>query len=198
MNLALFDFDGTITTEDMYSKFLGYSASGLRFYLARTVLLPFYLLFRAGLLSPKLMRRLSRVIVFRGRKCQPLDEMALTYSKVVISKFVRDVAKEKITWHMQQGDTVVVVSASLDIYLRPWCQAIGIDLICNELQRANGKFTGRLTSTDCSQSLKAEKVMDNYNLDDFNTIYAYGDTHEDMAMLALADEKYMNWKKLSI
>ena len=34
------------------------------------------------------------------------------------------------------------------------------------------------------------------NLSDFKTIYAYGDTTEDMPMLALAHEKYFNWQRV--
>jgi len=33
-------------------------------------------------------------------------------------------------------------------------------------------------------------------LADYQTIYAYGDTQEDLAMLALADVKYLNGKRL--
>jgi len=195
MNLALFDFDGTITSEDMYSKFLSYCASGVRFYLSRAILLPFYISFKAGLLSPKRMRTVSRFVVFKGRNCQYLDEIAVHYSNNIIPKFVRDIAKKKIQWHLQNGDTVVVVSASLDIYLRPWCQAMGIELICNELQQKNGKFTGKLCSTDCGGVEKSTKILERFNKENFQAIYAYGDTDEDLAMLALADEKFMNWQR---
>ena len=41
------------------------------------------------------------------------------------------------------------------------------------------------------------KVKQRLDLSDFDTIYAYGDTEEDLAMLAIADEKYMNWQKIS-
>lgn len=37
-------------------------------------------------------------------------------------------------------------------------------------------------------------VFSCYNLDQFRTIYAYGDTSDDEQMLDLADVKYYSWK----
>ncbi|EPE2693065.1 HAD-IB family hydrolase, partial [Vibrio alginolyticus] len=43
-SLALFDFDGTITREDMFSLFLHYSAYGLRKRVGKVAIMPFYAL----------------------------------------------------------------------------------------------------------------------------------------------------------
>jgi len=52
-------------------------------------------------------------------------------------------------------------------------------------------------SGDCSLENKASAIKRKVNLSDFKTIYAYGDTAEDMPMLALAQEKYFNWQRIT-
>ena len=38
---------------------------------------------------------------------------------------------------------MVIVSGSLDLYLRPWCESLGLGLICNRLESHDGRLTGR-------------------------------------------------------
>ena len=55
-------------------------------------------------------------------------------------------ALQGIEWHRVQGDHVVVVSAALDVYLAPCCQAHGLDFICTMLEERAGRTTSRRTS----------------------------------------------------
>jgi len=73
----------------------------------------------------------------------------------------------------------------------------GIKWVCSELETKNNKLTGRYVSGDCSLENKASAIKRKVNLSDFKTIYAYGDTAEDMPMLALAHEKYFNWQRIT-
>ncbi len=41
------------------------------------------------------------------------------------------------------------------------------------------------------------KVRHTFDLNSYERIYAYGDTAEDLAMLQLAHEKYMNWNEVT-
>ncbi len=50
---------------------------------------------------------------------------------------------QRIARHQARGDTVVVVSASLDVYLRPWCQQHNLELLCSEVEFQNGAATGK-------------------------------------------------------
>ena len=103
---------------------------------------------------------------------------------------------ERLQWHRHQGDTVAVVSAGLDVYLRPWCEAHGVELICTELEERHGRMTGRYRRGDCSGSAKAERIRETFDLERFKSIYAYGDAPEDRQMLALANRKYYRWKEI--
>ncbi len=195
-SLALFDFDGTITHADMFSKFIRHSAKKRRFILWGSFILPFFIAFKAGLFPARVLRPMVAYIAFKGRNAQQLESLGAYYAKHIIPLHISEVALNKIRWHIERGDQVVLVSASLDIYLKSWCDAMAIPLICSEMEIINGKYSGRYLAGDCSGDKKASKVKARYPLQDYHKIYAYGDTHEDLSMLALADEAYMNWQPL--
>jgi HAD superfamily phosphoserine phosphatase-like hydrolase len=109
---------------------------------------------------------------------------------------VREKAIARIRWHQAQGDEVVVVSASLHVYLSDWCRQLGVELICTELEEQQGVLTGRYRNGDCCGHEKARRVQQRYDLREFASVYAYGDTKEDEAMLELASQRYYRWREL--
>lgn len=195
-NLALFDFDGTLTNADMFSKFLKFSATKKRAWLIRLTLLPLYGFYKLGLFPAPTLRKLASFVAYKNKPISFLCPIGEEYALTVIPKHLRKQAIERLQWHLQQGDTVVVVSASIDLYLKPWCRSLGVELICSELAIKNDTFTGLYLNGDVSNHTKAERVKLMFNLEQFKRIYAYGDTPEDHALLSLADEQYMNWVKI--
>jgi phosphatidylglycerophosphatase C len=195
LNIALFDFDGTITNADMYTKFLHFSGTKRRALLAKIVLPPFFILYKAGVIPAPKMRAIASFVAFSGRK---IDEVVATgekYAADVVPNFLREVALNKLNWHKNNGDKIVIVSASLDVYLKPWCAQNGFDLVCSELEVNRGKFSGRYVNGDCSCANKPKLIRSKFELGQYGQIYAYGDTKEDLAMLSLADEAYLNWEQ---
>ena len=119
------------------------------------------------------------------------------YSREHLPRMVRAEALERLEWHRERGDRIVVVSASLDAYLSPWCSHHGFDLICTRLASRDGTLTGRYSGGDCSGAEKARRILGRYRIQDFGKIYAYGDTDEDREMLGLAHERYFRWQKVA-
>uniref|UniRef100_UPI00332934B5 haloacid dehalogenase-like hydrolase n=1 Tax=Psychrobacter sp. GW64-MNA-CIBAN-0177 TaxID=3140449 RepID=UPI00332934B5 len=68
-------------------------------------------------------------------------------------------------------------------------------LICSQLQVNRESLTGKYANADCSGEEKAKRVKSLVNLDEYQKIYAYGDTKEDEALLKIADEQYFPWQK---
>lgn len=195
LNIALFDFDGTITNADMYSKFLHFSATKKRALLAKIILLAFFLLYKAGVIKAPKMRAIASFVAFYGRNIKEVLAAGDKYSVDIVPNFLRDIAIKKLNWHKDNGDKIVIVSASLDVYLKPWCAKNGFSLICSELEVYRGKFTGRYVNGDCSYANKPSLIRANFDLTQYKQIYAYGDTKEDLAMLSLADDAYLNWEQ---
>jgi phosphatidylglycerophosphatase C len=195
-NLALFDFDGTITSNDTFTPFILQAVKPTRLALGKLVLSPLIAAYKLGLLSASRMRRSMVRLGFSGRRSDEVRSAGLAYSRTRLAGVVRGKALERIRWHQAQGDEVVVVSASLDVYLTDWCREVGVELICTELEERQGVLTGHYRDGDCSGPEKARRVRQRYELDSFALVYAYGDTCEDEAMLALASRRYYRWPEL--
>lgn len=195
MNLALFDFDGTITHADSFEPFL-YFAAPRRVALGSALLAPLLAAHRVGRVRASTLRAACAYVGFRGRREQELDELGARYAEG-LGRLVRPEALEQIRWHQAQGDTVVVVSASLHPYLSAWCRARGVELICTELDARAGRLTGRYRGGDCTGPEKARRVRQRYELSRYPVIYAYGDTPEDAELLALAHRRYYRWRELA-
>lgn len=192
--IALFDFDGTITDADMFSKFIKYSVKKRRFILWGCAILPFFIAYKIGLFPARILRPMVAYIAFKGRTVASVESLGAQYAQQIIPLYLRGIAMDKIKWHLNRGDTVVLVSASLDLYLKFWCEAMKITLICSEMEKTHTRYSGRYVAGDCSGESKAKRVQALFTLGNYQRVYAYGDTHEDLAMLALADEAYLNWQ----
>ena len=195
VNLALFDFDGTITYGDTFTPFIHYAVSAGRIAVGTLRLSPMIVGYKLGVVPATRMREAIVRLAFQGRGQQEVSELGARYSQQ-LARGVRPHALEKIRWHQAQGDVVVVVSASLDSYLRGWCQELGLALICTELEHEAGVLTGNYAGGDCTGLEKARRVRERYDLSQYPIVYAYGDTPEDYELLRLANKRYFRWQEM--
>ena len=93
---------------------------------------------------------------------------------------------ERVRWHQQRGDRVVLVSASLGVYLRPLADELGLDGVeaVELVVDADGLLTGAMIGPNCRGP---EKVV---RLDGGNELWAYGDSTGDDELLAAADHAH--------
>ena len=198
MDLALFDFDGTITDgTETFPAFLRLSVRPSRKLVGAALLSPLIAGYRMRVVSGRTIREALARVGLRGESASVVRELGLKYANEVLPGLVREQALERIAWHKQRGDVVVVVSAALDVYLSQWCRSMDVDLICTQLEVKNGTLTGKYVGGDCSRAEKARRIRERYDLDRYDVIYAYGDTEDDHEMLALAHKKYYRWKEIS-
>lgn len=189
MDLALFDFDHTITYVDAYSRFLRTSARPWERKRGELSVAPWLLGYKLGMISAPRLRARATLVAFRDRIESEVREAGLRYAQTQLPRMVRPEMLERIGWHQSRGDAVVVVSGSLDVYLRPWCDALGLGLICNELESESGRLTGRYQSCDRAAD-KVTQIRARYDLAAYADLHAYGDSSEDRPMLALARHRW--------
>lgn len=197
MNLALFDFDGTITASDTFTPFLRFAVRRRRVLAGAVLLAPLSIAYHCRMVPACRARPIAARFGFRGEDARTIRKLGRRYAAEVLPGCTRGVALDRITWHQQQGDLVVVVSASLDVYLQPWCDRIGVACICTRLEEGDGRLTGRYCGGDCSGAEKARRIVGHYELSRFRTVYAYGDTAEDREMLEMAHRRYYRWREFS-
>ncbi len=190
MELALFDFDGTITTKDSFIGFIAFAVGKPVFYLGMAIQGPMLMAYALRLIPNYIAKEKLITHFFGGWEISRFQKIADEYSTYQVDKIVRPGAMEKIAWHQSQGHKVVVVSASMDNWLNKWCEKNSLELISSHLEVKAGNLTGRLAGKNCQNMEKVIRIKQEYDLAQYSTIYAYGNSSGDYEMLNIATEKF--------
>lgn len=196
MHLALFDFDGTITTHETMPAFLRRSIGRRRLWLGQCLLAPLVIGYKLGVVSGVRVRRAIVRVGYRGVPAATLQRAGDAFARDVLPGVLRPEAMARIEWHRAQGHRIVVVSGGLDAYLAPWCAAHGLELMCSSLAQRDGVLTGLYHGAQCVGPEKARRVRERFALDSFAAIHAYGDTPEDFELLQLAKHRTYRWQPM--
>ena len=188
--LALFDFDGTLCKKDSFTGFIFYALSKRHLVREGIKILPWIQAYYLKIYPANSMRIRLFNAMFKNANSNEILDLAADYSHRLMAQLDPELFQQLLK-HQNNGDDVVLVSASVDIYLDMICQILKIDLICTETEILDGKFTGSYSTPDCSSDQKRLRILSKYDLNQYSKIYAYGNSEEDLEMLSLADFKYM-------
>ncbi len=189
--LHLCDFDGTLVRADSLLHFLLFAVSVPRLAGACLVLMfKFLALFFSGNWSNSAGKAAVASEFFKGKTALELHAMGAAFCQRKLPALMRGELLEKLRMALRQGDTVVIVSASFDLWLRPFCVAEGFDLLCTELEFEAGRFTGKFATPNCNGAEKARRIQEAYELTAYEKTCAYGNSAGDAAMFALADDVF--------
>lgn len=197
MDLALFDFDGTITTREMLPDFFRSVVPTPRLIAGQILLAPLIIGYKLGLVSGVTVRSAIVRVGLKGLCVKTYEDCGVKFAQEALPRVLRAEAMERIQWHKSRGDCVVVVSGAFDVYLSHWCQEHGVGLVCSTLEHRNGRLTGRYLGAQCVRTEKAIRVCAAYDLAAYQSVYAYGDTPEDAELLELADRKFYRGEEIS-
>jgi len=188
--LVLFDFDGTLTRGDSFGAFMWYAVP-LRSLISGCFKLLFQLPWLL-LAPPKIRAERAKAAILRvyfgGKTRHALHEMGLRFYQNRLPAMLRPQLLEILRQHRDSGDTVALVSASVDIWLQAFCDVECISLICTMLAYEEDVFRGNFATPNCNREEKSWRIRETYELRQFNTIIAYGNSSGDNAMFDLATE----------
>lgn len=189
-DLALFDFDGTLTNRETMPAFMRWAVPRPRLVAGTLLLAPWVAGYRRGWVSGVAVRAAVVRFGFAGMPRARVQVCGEAFAAEALPAELRPEAMARLRWHRERGDVVAVVSGGLDVYLAPWCRAHGLALICSRLEHRHGRLTGRYLGEQCVGEAKARQVRERYDLSGYGRIWAYGDTHEDLALLDLAHRRF--------
>lgn len=188
--IAFFDFDGTLTRRDTLLDFTRYAVGNLRFAIGLACLIPSIILYYLKIKNRGTIARQFMRHFYKGRSIRCLEQKARVYVSGPIEKIMVPDTYEAFCRHRENNDTIVVVSASPGIWLTPWCKGHNADLIATRMKTYNFTFTGEIEGRRCIGSEKVTRIKQKYDLSSYDTVFAYGNSHGDVAMLKMADHAY--------
>ena len=174
-------------------EFIQYAVGKPSYYFGLLSMSPMLALYKFNLISNHIAKEKLMQHFFRNWDCIYFKSIADKYAIEQIDQIIRPRAIEKIRWHQKKGHKVVIVSASIECWLKKWCDKNKIDLIATRLEIQEGKITGKFSTKNCFGIEKVNRIKERYNLSEYSVIYAYGDSLGDKEMLCIADKKYYKY-----
>ncbi|HWY10165.1 MAG TPA: HAD-IB family phosphatase [Bacteroidia bacterium] len=187
--LVLFDFDGTLTKRDTFPQFIFFSQGYLKGLCGFLVFSPMVLLFFLKVVSGARLKEKVAAYFFKSIN---QDELKIKGKFFIENLSATDGFNDPVMKSLQNykaaGVEVCIVSASLDIWIEPFCKQFNLNYLCTELGYENGICSGTFKTPNCNNNEKAVRIRQKYNLNDFSKIVAYGNSNGDKEMFELATE----------
>ena len=187
MNLAIFDFDGTLTKTDTLFNFLRFHSGTPKYLFYLCLLLPVFAAYGIGLLPNWMAKEFLMRFFIRGTPVDEFNASCQQFGTQVVPELVRPAALQKLMDHQNNQDRVVVISASAENWIIPWARLHGVEVIATRMQIVNGKITGKIEGKNCYGPEKVIRLKEVLKLEDYDIIYAYGDSKGDRELLSVSD-----------
>jgi len=197
--VAVFDFDGTIIAGDSFLPFMQYVVGRSNYYQGFVRLLPWLGGYALGAVDNRRIKEKVIGCFLKGLSHQEVEEKGRAYAKEILLNREKPEMLEKIRWHHQKQHWVVLASASLLVYLKPWAEARNFHGICGaelEVDEA-GRITGRIKGNNGFGQEKVDAVEQWLDSRKPSLTYAYGDSAGDKELLEWADVKVYKGQQLA-
>lgn len=200
--LAVFDFDGTLTRHDSLIPFLHAvrGSVGLGYGMMKS--LPWLAGYALKCIPNDTAKQRLLRYTLGGLPLERLQAAGRDFARDRIPAMLRPDMMARLRQHQAQGETCILLSASLDLYLVPWARMVGFDdVLCSSLA-VDGKqrVTGQLQGNNCYGMEKLRRIKEYISKSecDYDYITAYGDSSGDFLLLESVNEGYMVKNKIGL
>lgn len=191
--VAAFDFDGTLTRGGSVLAFLVRARGPWRVGVAVLRGLPSIV--HAGIVGGSASDDAKEALFGRllaGVPAAVVDRIGVEFAHTHLQRRLRPDARERLEWHRKLGHRIVVVSASLECYVRPAAELLGADAaLATRLAVSGDLLTGRYEGKNCRGAEKYTRVMGWIRSQGFGAaqpvLWAYGNSRGDHRLLEAAD-----------
>ncbi|GHU60425.1 haloacid dehalogenase [Bacteroidia bacterium] len=189
--VAAFDFDGTITTKDTLLEFIRFAKGPLSFLGGFLLFSPLLIAYKLKLYPNRKAKQRLLSFFFKGMKLSDFDCLCNEFAEKS-RHLIRTQAINTIQKHIEHEDTIVIISASIENWVHPFANRLGISsVLCTKLEiDGEAYLTGHFASINCYGAEKVRRLLQLYPHREDYYLVAYGDSKGDKELLNFADEKY--------
>ncbi len=185
--LYCFDFDGTLTYKDTMFLYLEFYNS-TKFKLQFVKHIPLFALLKFNLLDAEKVKKSFISSILKGQSRQKIEKR----SQEFFNKYYPTVFRENALDFIKNIDHLqidsYIVSASLDIWVKPFAEKFNMKLLATEAEFKHDLFTGNFVGRNCNGPEKVTRIEEAISNKKYDKIIAFGDTSGDQEMLAWANE----------
>ncbi|MBP7973973.1 MAG: HAD-IB family hydrolase [Kaistella sp.] len=190
--LYLFDFDGTLTYKDTMFLYLKFYNS-MKFYVQFVKHIPLFVLLKLKLADAEKVKKSFISSILKGESRTKIEKKSQSFFEKYQDEIFRVNALEFINNIDRTQTESYIVSASLDIWVKPFAEKLEMKLLSTRAEFKNDIFTGNFIGKNCNGPEKVKRIIETVNERKFDKIIAFGDTSGDREMLSWADESHFEF-----
>lgn len=183
-----FDFDGTLTVRDTLLAFIKYAKGNTHFLLGFLRYVPQLVLMKLGLYPNWRAKQQVFSYFFKGMSIDDFDRLCRRFAGDN-QQLLRPDGVKMMQHALLEGARVLVVSASIDNWVRPFFSG-GVEVLGTQVEVADGRLTGRFLTKNCYGEEKVRRIRECYPDRNEYELIAFGDSRGDKEMLDDADEAH--------
>lgn len=181
------DFDGTLTSRDTLVEFIRFAKGNVRCFLGFMLYSPLIVLMMMKLYPNYKSKQKLFTHFFRGMSIDEFNRLGAEFA-TSNKHLLRSGGQEMIRNAQKEGTEVVIISASLDNWVKPFFPDLTV--IGTQIEVVDGRLTGRFLSRNCHGQEKVERFLALYPDRKNYYLIAYGDSSGDSQLLSFADESH--------
>ena len=194
-----FDFDGTLTTRDTLLLFIRFVCGRWGFVAVFLRYAPFLVLMKLKLYPNWRVKQKVFARCFGGMTIETFNDYCRSFARKYGSCVLRPEGLTTLRKALDEGATVMIVSASIDNWVRPFFDDILTTLsnptafvvLGTEVEAIDGRLTGQFKSRNCYGAEKVRRLSAQLPAQREDCyIVAFGDSRGDKEMLQYADEAH--------
>ncbi|MCD4670440.1 MAG: HAD-IB family hydrolase [Actinomycetia bacterium] len=190
--IALFDFDGTLIKKDsmilLFFRYFDLSIKNIPIF-CRLVYgaLKYFL----KIYSQRQFKEIYINLIIDSSRIRDVEALFDDFSKYLLGRILKTARKE-ITGLKDKGYKIILLSASLDLYLEKVSRGLGFsELICTRTTCNDNKI--KITGLNCYGKNKIKMLLGSHKEDrvDWKASYCYSDSESDRELLSLFGNPYI-------
>lgn len=189
--IVIFDFDGTITNRDTMLDMALKNFGLIKFIHGLLMVLPKILTYKLGLISNKSAKEAFLSQFYNNMKYEEFLRISTEYSLKEIDKILKSEAIKKINFYKSKGYKLIIISASIEEWLRPWAIKHGFEaVLSSKILVENQKIVGKLDGKNCYGKEKLNRFISHYGPPENYHLITFGDSKGDKEILEISNESY--------
>lgn len=185
--LYCFDFDGTLTYKDTMFLYLEFYNSS-KFKLQFVKHIPLFALLKFNLLDAEKVKKSFISSILKGQSKQKIEKKSQDFFEKYYPTVFRENALDFIKNIDHSQTDCYIVSASLDIWVKPFAEKFDMKLLATQAEFKNDIFTGNFLGKNCNGAEKVNRIKEAVANIKYDKTIAFGDTSGDKEMLDWANE----------